>query len=41
MTTQLIPVFNGNISDETTQLCNARDLHKFLCVGKRFASWMH
>ncbi|EHG7889381.1 antA/AntB antirepressor family protein [Citrobacter sp.] len=40
MTTQLIPVFNGNISDETTQLCNARDLHKFLCVGKRFASWI-
>lgn len=40
MTNQLIPVFNGTISDETTLLCNARDLHAFLEVGKRFASWI-
>ncbi|ACR69461.2 AntA/AntB antirepressor [Edwardsiella ictaluri] len=40
MTTQLIPVFNGTISNESTLLCNARDLHKFLGVGKRFASWV-
>lgn len=40
MTNQLIPVFNGTISNETTLLCNARDLHAFLEVGKRFASWI-
>ncbi|HGH3388977.1 TPA: antA/AntB antirepressor family protein [Citrobacter freundii] len=40
MTTQLITVFNGTISNETTLLCNARDLHAFLEVGKRFATWI-
>ncbi|EBQ5331848.1 transcriptional regulator [Salmonella enterica] len=40
MVTQLIPVFNGTISNETTLLCNARDLHAFLEVGKRFATWI-
>uniref|UniRef100_UPI0025BEBEEA antA/AntB antirepressor family protein n=1 Tax=Candidatus Symbiopectobacterium sp. TaxID=2816440 RepID=UPI0025BEBEEA len=40
MTTQLIPVFNGTISNEPALLCNARDLHAFLEVGKRFASWI-
>ncbi|AOP42903.1 antA/AntB antirepressor family protein [Edwardsiella piscicida] len=40
MTTQLIPIFNGTISNEPTLLCNARDLHEFLGVGKRFASWV-
>ncbi|WP_233594347.1 antA/AntB antirepressor family protein [Citrobacter koseri] len=40
MTTQLIPVFNGSISNESTLLVNARDLHAFLEVGKRFASWV-
>ncbi|MEG1947951.1 MAG: antA/AntB antirepressor family protein, partial [Lachnospiraceae bacterium] len=39
MSTQLIPVFNGNISNESALLVNARDLHAFLEVGKRFASW--
>ncbi|EPE3322840.1 antA/AntB antirepressor family protein, partial [Escherichia coli] len=34
------PVFNGTISNETTLLVNARDLHTFLDVGKRFASWI-
>ncbi|HEG7740516.1 TPA: antA/AntB antirepressor family protein, partial [Escherichia coli] len=37
---QLIPVFNGTIDNETTLLVNARDLHTFLGVGKRFASWI-
>ncbi|MDO2201437.1 antA/AntB antirepressor family protein, partial [Escherichia coli] len=37
---QLIPVFNGTIANETTLLVNARDLHTFLGVGKRFASWI-
>ncbi|MCN4416096.1 antA/AntB antirepressor family protein, partial [Escherichia coli] len=40
MTSQLIPVFNGTIDNETALLCNARDLHAFLGVGKRFASWI-
>lgn len=40
MTSQLIPVFNGTIANETTLLVNARDLHAFLGVGKRFASWI-
>ena len=33
-------VFNGTIANETTLLVNARDLHTFLGVGKRFASWI-
>ncbi|EFN0234166.1 phage antirepressor Ant [Escherichia coli] len=40
MDSQLIPVFNGTIANETTLFCNARDLHTFLGVGKRFASWI-
>lgn len=40
MTSQRIPVFNGTIANETTLLVNARDLHTFLGVGKRFASWI-
>ncbi|EFD9458437.1 phage antirepressor Ant, partial [Escherichia coli] len=40
MTSQLIPVFNGTIDNETTLLVNARGLHSFLGVGKRFASWI-
>ncbi|HAK7285370.1 TPA: phage antirepressor Ant [Salmonella enterica] len=40
MNNQLIPVFDGTINNEPTLLCNARDLHTFLGVGKRFASWI-
>ncbi|EBP0013157.1 phage antirepressor Ant [Salmonella enterica] len=40
MSTQLIPVFNGTINNESTLLCNARDLHDFLGVGKVFAAWI-
>lgn len=40
MTTQLIPVFNGTLNNESTLLCNARDLHEFLGVGKIFAAWI-
>lgn len=40
MTTQLIPVFNGTINSEPVLLCNARDLHSFLGVGKMFAAWI-
>ncbi|EKP6952266.1 antA/AntB antirepressor family protein, partial [Escherichia coli] len=37
---QLIPVFNGTITNETALLCNARDLHAFLGVKKVFAAWI-
>ncbi|ENZ4579883.1 antA/AntB antirepressor family protein, partial [Escherichia coli] len=40
MTSQLIPVFNGTIDNETALLCNARDLHAFLGVKKVFAAWI-
>lgn len=40
MTAQLIPVFNGTISNEPVLLCNARDLHTFLEVGKNFSNWI-
>lgn len=40
MATQLIPVFNGTINNESILLCNARDLHAFLGVGKVFAAWI-
>ncbi|EFK6610554.1 TPA: phage antirepressor Ant [Escherichia coli] len=40
MAAQLIPVFNGAIANEITLLCNARDLHAFLGVGKVFAAWI-
>ncbi|AEJ55394.1 phage antirepressor Ant [Escherichia coli] len=40
MTSQLIPVFNGTIANETALLCNARNLHAFLGVKKVFAAWI-
>ncbi|HGY3928909.1 TPA: antA/AntB antirepressor family protein [Citrobacter koseri] len=40
MTNQLIPVFSGTISNESSLLVNARDLHDFLGVGKVFAAWI-
>jgi anti-repressor protein len=40
MNSQLVPIFDGTISNESTLLCNARDLHKFLGVGKMFAHWI-
>lgn len=40
MNSQLVPVFDGTISDESALLCNARDLHRFLGVGKMFAHWI-
>ena len=36
----LIPVFNGLIQNQPVQLCNARDLHSFLEVGKVFGAWI-
>lgn len=40
MTSQLIPVFNGTIDNETILLVNARELHSFLGVGRMFAHWV-
>ncbi|EEY6553292.1 phage antirepressor Ant [Escherichia coli] len=40
MNSQLIPVFNGTIANETTLLVNARDLHEFLEVRRDFSTWI-
>lgn len=39
-TTILVPVFTGTIKNQSVQLCNARDLHAFLEVGRDFATWI-
>lgn len=39
MAEHLIPVFTGNLQQETP-LCNARDLHAALKVGRIFATWI-
>ena len=36
----LIPLENGEIQGHVQPLCNARDLHAFLDVGKVFAAWI-
>lgn len=38
--TALVLVFMGSINQTPTLLCNARDLHAFLKVGRRFATWI-
>ncbi|EJN8578621.1 antA/AntB antirepressor family protein [Escherichia coli] len=40
MTNQPIPVFDGTINNEPVLLCNARNLHAFLGIGKMFAHWI-
>lgn len=39
-TTALVPVFAGTLAGQPTQLCNARDLHATLGVGKDFSTWI-
>lgn len=36
----LITVFSGQIATQPVQLCNARELHAFLEVGKQFTHWI-
>lgn len=36
----LIPVFNGKLSDSETLLCDARKLHEFLQVGRDYSNWI-
>lgn len=36
----LIPVFNGNLSNSETLLCDARKLHEFLQVKSNFTTWI-
>jgi phage anti-repressor protein len=38
--TDLVPVFTGSIQNQSVQLCNARDLHTFLEVGRDFSHWI-
>lgn len=38
--TALVPVFTAELQGELTQLCNARDLHAFLGVGRDFSEWI-
>jgi len=40
MTTQLIPVFTGQINNQSVQLVDARLLHEFLEVITRFNDWI-
>ena len=40
MSTELIPTFEGELDGTSQTLCNARDLHKFLEVGKDFSTWI-
>ena len=37
---QFVNVFHGGINQTAEMLCNARDLHKFLNVGRDFSNWI-
>lgn len=38
--TALVPVFTAELHGEPTQLCNARELHAVLDVGRDFSTWI-
>lgn len=40
MENALIPLLTAEVATETVQLCNARDLHAALQVGRVFAAWI-
>ena len=40
MSTELIPTFEGELDGTRQTLCNARDLHQFLEVGRDFSNWI-
>lgn len=40
MSTNLIPVFQGELEGRAQQLCDARDLHQFMRVGRDFSNWI-
>lgn len=40
MENALIPVFTGEVIEQTTQYCNARDLHASLQIQTRFNDWI-
>lgn len=40
MSTFLVPIFNGELDGRYQQICDARDLHGFLLVGRDFSSWI-
>ncbi len=37
---ELVPVFTGELQGEHVQLCDGRELHGFLEVGRVFSSWI-
>lgn len=39
-TSFLVPVFSGSFNTQAELLCNARDLHKALQVGRDFSTWI-
>ena len=40
MENALIPLLTAEVQSEAVQLCNARDLHAALQVGRVFAAWI-
>ena len=39
-TTELVPVFSGELNGQPVQLVNARDLYRFLRISRDFSTWI-